>query len=42
MVMVDDKTALNAAYGAQSILGVHQRQPFNAGQFVMGTQILTP
>lgn len=41
MVMVDNETALKPAYGAQTVLGVHQRQPFSTRQFVMGTQILT-
>ena len=40
MVVVDDKTALKAAYGAQTVLLVDQRLPLSTRQLVMRTQIL--
>lgn len=40
--MVDDKTALRPAYGAQAVLSLNQRQPLGTRQLMVRAQILTP
>ena len=40
MVVIDNKTRLRAAYGAQAVLLIDQRLPLSTRQFVMTSQIL--